>query len=149
MATAENKPWPGCIYTLKPDQKLHFLSQMLFDKDCMIKRHMDTYADMNVSPLFAHQGRTHKQWRMMSLYICNVWSLKCFLGPIHMHNIYTCKYFASWSKHTHVSKRVFNLRSHAYSVHISILKGTYTCCTAGMYRLLMTTAMLFVHWSCT
>ena len=71
------------------------------------------------------------------------------LGPIHMHKIYTCKYFASWSKHTHVSKSIFNLRSHANSVHISILKGTHTCCTAGMYRLLMTAAMLFVHWSCT
>ena len=39
-----------------------------------------------------------------------------------MHKIYTCKYFASWSKHTHVSKSIFNLRSHANSVHISILK---------------------------
>ena len=66
-----------------------------------------------------------------------------------MHKIYTCKYFASWSKHTHVSKSIFNLRSHANSVHISILKGTRTCCTAGMYRLLMTAAILFVHWSCT
>ena len=71
------------------------------------------------------------------------------LGPIHMHKIYTCKYFASWSKHTHVSKSIFNPRSHANSVHISILKGTRTCCTAGMYRLLMTAAILFVHWSCT
>ena len=49
----------------------------------------------------------------------------------------------------HVSKSLFNLRSHANNVHISILKGTHTCCTAGMYRLLMTAAMLFVHWSCT
>ena len=62
-----------------------------------------------------------------------------------MHKIYTCKYFASWSKHTHVSKSIFNLRSHANSVHISILKGTHTCCTTGMYRLLMTAAMLLVH----
>ena len=55
-----------------------------------------------------------------------------------MHNNYTWKYFASWSKHTHVSRSIFHLRSHANSVHISILKGTRTCCTAGMYRLLMT-----------
>ena len=61
-----------------------------------------------------------------------------------MHKIYTCKYFASWSKHTHVSKSIFNLRSHANSVHISILKGTRTCCTAGMYKLLMAAAILFV-----
>ena len=71
------------------------------------------------------------------------------LGPIHMHKIYTCKYFASWSKNTHVSKSIFNLRSHANSVHISILKGTRTCCTASMYKLLIAAAMLFVHWSCT
>ena len=57
-----------------------------------------------------------------------------------MYKIYTCKYFASWSKHTHVSKSIYNLRSHANSVHISILKGTHTCCTADMYRLLMTAA---------
>ena len=62
-----------------------------------------------------------------------------------MHKIYTFKYFASWSKHTHVSKSIFNLRSHANSVHISILKGTYTSCTADMHRLLMTAAMLFVY----
>ena len=46
------------------------------------------------------------------------------LGPVHMHKIYTCKYFAIWSKYTHVSKSIFNLRSHANSVHISILKVT-------------------------
>ena len=66
-----------------------------------------------------------------------------------MHKIYTYKYFALWSKHTHVIKSIFNLRSHANSVHISILEGTRTCCTAGMYRPLMTAAMLFVHLSCT
>ena len=44
-----------------------------------------------------------------------------------MHKIYTCKYFVSWSKHTHVSKSISNLRSHANSVHVSILKGTRTC----------------------
>ena len=41
-----------------------------------------------------------------------------------MHKIYTCKYFAIWSNYTHVSKSIFNLRSHANSVHISILKVT-------------------------
>ena len=51
-----------------------------------------------------------------------------------MHKIYTCKYFASWSKDTHVSKSKFTLRSNANSVHIGILKGTHTCCTADMYR---------------
>ena len=66
-----------------------------------------------------------------------------------MHKIYTCKYFASWSKHTHVSKSIFNLHSHANSVHMSILKGAHTRCTADMYRLLRTAAMLFVNWSCT
>ena len=81
--------------------------------------------------------------------ILTVSSERIYLGPIHMHKIYTCKYFASWSKHTHVSKSIFNLRSHANSVHISILKGTRTCCSAGMYRLLMTAAILIVHWSCT
>ena len=29
------------------------------DKDSMTKRHMDIYADMSASPLFAHQGRIH------------------------------------------------------------------------------------------
>ena len=46
------------------------------------------------------------------------------LGPVHMHKIYTCKYFATWSKYKHISKSIFNLRSHANSVHISILKIT-------------------------
>ena len=41
-----------------------------------------------------------------------------------MHKIYTCKYFAIWSKYAHISKSIFNLRSHANSVHISILKVT-------------------------
>ena len=41
-----------------------------------------------------------------------------------MHKIYTCKYFAIWSKYTHISKSIFNLRSHANSVHISISKVT-------------------------
>ena len=51
-------------------------------------------------------------------------SLPPFLGPVHMHKIYTFKYFAIWSKYTHISKRIFNLRSHANSVHISILEVT-------------------------
>ena len=46
------------------------------------------------------------------------------LGPVHMHKIYTCKYFAILSKYTHISKSIFNLRSHANSVHISILQVT-------------------------
>ena len=41
-----------------------------------------------------------------------------------MHKIYTCKYFAIWSKYAHISKSIFNLCSHANSVHISILKVT-------------------------
>ena len=41
-----------------------------------------------------------------------------------MHKIYTSKCFAIWSKYTHISKSIFNLRSHANSVHISILKVT-------------------------
>ena len=74
---------------------------------------------------------------------------KSLKGPIQMHKIYTCKYFAIWSKYTHVSKIISTLRSHANSVHISILKGTHTCCTEDTYRLLMTAVILFVHWSCT
>ena len=74
------------------------------------------------------------------------------LCPIHMHKIYTCKYFALWSKYTHVSKRIITLCSHANSVHISILKGTHTCCTADMYRLLMTATKiiceLVLHMGC-
>ena len=41
-----------------------------------------------------------------------------------MHKIYTCKYFAICGIFTHISKSIFNLRSHANSVNISILKGT-------------------------
>ena len=41
-----------------------------------------------------------------------------------MHKIYTCNYFAIWSKYTHISISIINLRSHANSVHISILKVT-------------------------
>ena len=31
-----------------------------------------------VSPLFENQVRMHKQWGLISLYICNVWSMQCF-----------------------------------------------------------------------
>ena len=44
----------------------------------MIKRHMDIYTDLSECPLFAHQVRIHKQWGLISLYICNVCSVKCF-----------------------------------------------------------------------
>ena len=44
-----------------------------------------------------------------------------------MQKIYTCKYFAIWSKHTHVCESIFTLRSHANYVQIGILKGTHTC----------------------
>ena len=66
-----------------------------------------------------------------------------------MHKIYTFKYFAIWSKYTHVSKIIVTLRSHANSVHLNILKGSHACCTADMCRLLMTAAILFVQWPCT
>ena len=66
-----------------------------------------------------------------------------------MHKIYTCKYFAIWSKYTNTSKSIFTLHSHANSVHISILKGTNTCCTVDTYRLLKTAVILLMHWSCT
>ena len=69
----------------------------------------------------------------------------CQLGIIqstalfHMHKLYTCKFFAIRSKYTHISKSIFNLRSHANSVHISILKDTLDqfILTASMYRLLV------------
>ena len=40
-----------------------------------------------------------------------------------MHKIYTCKYFASWSKYTHIGKSIFTLCSYANSVHISTVKS--------------------------
>ena len=79
--------------------------------------------------------------------------LKRILGPVHMHTIYTCKYFAIWSKYTHISKSIFNLRSHANSVHKSILKVTLhqlyfdsshaqtVCCKTEA-----TAVILFVYW---
>ena len=60
------------VCTLKPGQNLNCLSQNAVDKDSMTKRHTNIYADMSASPLFAHQGRIHKQWGLISLYICNV-----------------------------------------------------------------------------
>ena len=53
-----------------------------------------------------------------------------------MHKNYTCKYFAIWSKYTHISKSIFNLRSHANSVHISIFKVALDQ-SAAMYRLVV------------
>ena len=32
---------------------------MLYDKDIMIKRHMDIYADISESPLIVYQSRKH------------------------------------------------------------------------------------------
>ena len=51
---------------------------MLFDKVSKIKWQMEIYADQSVAPLFVHQGRMYKQLGLVSLYICNVWSVKCF-----------------------------------------------------------------------
>ena len=70
-----------------------------------------------------------------------------------MHRIYTCKYFAIWSKYTHISKSIFNLRSHAYSVHISILKVTLdqlyfdsSHVQTVSRKTDATAAILFVYW---
>ena len=46
--------------------------KMLFDKDSIIKWHMDINADLSESPLFVHRDRMYKQWGRISLYICNV-----------------------------------------------------------------------------
>ena len=54
-------------YTARP--------KMLFDKDSMIKRHFNIQADLRVSPLFLNQGRMHKQWGLISIYLCNMWSV--------------------------------------------------------------------------
>ena len=43
-----------------------------------------------------------------------------------MHTIYTCKYFAIWSKYTHISKSIFNLRSHA-NRHFSVTPYITIC----------------------
>ena len=51
---------------------------MLFDKDIMIKRHMDIYADLSESPLFVYQSRKHKQWGLIIIYTCNMWSVQYF-----------------------------------------------------------------------
>ena len=65
-----------------------------------------------------------KEWRLNLARVNCKHYVKNILGPVHMHKIYTCKYFAIWSKYAHISKSIFNLRSHANSVHISILKVT-------------------------
>ena len=70
----------------KTDQAVHWrlvrndtsCAQMLFDKDIMIKRHIDIYADLSESPLFVYQRRKHKQWGLISINICNVYSVKYF-----------------------------------------------------------------------
>ena len=71
MATAENTDQVAHVqcslvrnYTACP--------KMLFDKDSMIKQHMDIYADLSESPLFAHYGRMHKQCGLISIYICEM-----------------------------------------------------------------------------
>ena len=70
-----------------------------------------------------------------------------------MHKIYTCKHFAIWSKYTHISKSIFNLRSHANSVHISILKVTLdqlyfdsSHVQTVSLKTEATAAILFVYW---
>ena len=70
-----------------------------------------------------------------------------------MHKIYTCKYFAIWSKYTHISKSIFNLRSHANSVHISISKVTLdqlyfdsSHVQTVSWKTEATAAILFVYW---
>ena len=50
---------------------------LLAIKDIMIKRHMDI-ADLSESPMFVHQSRKHKEWVLISIYICKVWSMKYF-----------------------------------------------------------------------
>ena len=70
-----------------------------------------------------------------------------------MHKIYTCNYFAIWSKYTHISKSIFNLRSYANSVHISILKVTLDQLYFDSghvhtvsWKTEATAAILFVYW---
>ena len=49
---------------------------MLFDENIMTKRHMDIFADLSEFQLFVYQSRKHKQWVLIGIYICNVWSVK-------------------------------------------------------------------------
>ena len=76
--------WKNLQLQKKTDQALHWslvsyytaCAQMLFDKDIMIKRHMDIYADLSESPLFVYQSRKHKQWGLWSSYTsvtCDQW----------------------------------------------------------------------------
>ena len=64
--------------------------------------------------------------RMILKHLC----LSGMLDIIQSKASFTCtkftpvSIFAIWSKNTHISKSIFNLRSHANSVHISILKVT-------------------------
>ena len=61
----QNKYRPGCTWTLNACPEILF-----FKKDSMNKRHMNRYTLIWVSPLFENQGRMHKQWGLISLYIC-------------------------------------------------------------------------------
>ena len=49
-----------------------------------------------------------------------------------MHKIYTCKYFAIWSKYTHISKSIFNLRAHA-NRHFSVTPYITICPSTETY----------------
>ena len=73
FAPAENTDLAACVhwslvrnYTTSP--------KMLFDKDTQSNGTW-IYTLIWVSPLFVNQGRMHKQWGLISLYICNVWSV--------------------------------------------------------------------------
>ena len=76
MVTAENTDQAAHVhwslvrnYTACP--------KVLFEKDSMTKRLMNIQADLSVSTVW-ESGRMHKQWGLISLCICNVWSMKCF-----------------------------------------------------------------------
>ena len=73
LATAENTDQAECVHWSLV-RNYTACSKMLFDKDT----HSNCtwiYTLIWVSPLFANQGRMHKQWGLISLYICNVWSV--------------------------------------------------------------------------
>ena len=54
------------------------LAPKCYNIDIMIKRHMDINADLSESPLLVYQSRKQKQWRLISIYICKMWSVKYF-----------------------------------------------------------------------
>ena len=82
-----------------------------------------------------------KNWKLSPLFCMARFSVERGLlmnkGPIHMHKIYTCKYFAICNKYTHISKSTFTLCSydnnkstftlcsHDNNVRIGILLGTH------------------------